>query len=94
MKTHPRTEGLPWLCTTGDVAAVIGWSPSTVRRYLMPKPEWERAVASDESIRFRRIPSIEMESNSSTHARIPREWVEAFVEHVRLRGLADTNEMH
>lgn len=92
MKTRPRTDGLPWLCTTGDVAAVIGWSPSTVRRYLMPKSEWDAAVAADETLRFRRIPSIEMQTGGATHARIPKEWVEAFVDHVSLDG-DDTNEM-
>jgi len=72
------TKRLPALCTTGDVAAALGWNAKTIRRHCVSLTAWKAAVAADPEVRFKTIPSLRFGSGPASQFKIPRWWVEEF----------------
>lgn len=78
--TGPTAKGLPHLCTTGDVAAAIGWSQKTIRRHCIPLSEWRARVKVNPDERYRCIPSFSFGAPGTVRSyKIPRWWLEDFL---------------
>lgn len=70
--SNPRLNGLPALCSTGDVAAVLDWDQRTVRNNLVPIEEWKARVKEDRDFYTRKAPGCQI----GGEWKIPRWWLE------------------
>jgi len=65
----PTTRGLPVLCSTGDVAAALGWDVDTIRSHLVEFREWMEMLPKQRS---GKVPYVKL----GDRYKVPRWWVE------------------